>query len=78
MRPLILHTSALSDAEYKFYTASLNDLSVSSDLNEQFDIFSDDYFEHVTVGVREVRAWMRGRYLNMESSDIDAVSVHNT
>ncbi|KAH7881884.1 hypothetical protein F5I97DRAFT_462945 [Phlebopus sp. FC_14] len=70
MRPLTLHVSALSDLEYNLYTASLDDLSVTSDTDAVHD---DGYYERMTVGVREARAWLRGRYLDLPASDIDAI-----
>lgn len=70
MRPLILHVSALNDLEYNLFTSSLNDLAVSPDPNTVQD---DAHFEAMSVGVREVRAWLRGRYPNLPTADIDKV-----
>ena len=79
MRPLTLHVSALSDSEYTLYTASLNDLATDSTHagNAKFPgthVRNDAYYERASVNVREVRAWLRGRYSNLRASDIDAVS----
>lgn len=68
MRPLILHVSALNDLEYNLFTSSLNDLAVSPDT-----VHDDAHFEAMSVGVREVRAWLRGRYPNLPTADIDKV-----
>ncbi|KAG2152529.1 uncharacterized protein EDB93DRAFT_1249049 [Suillus bovinus] len=68
MRPLILHVSALNDLEYNFFTSSLNDLAVSPDT-----VHDDAHFEAMSVGVREVRAWLRGRYPNLPTADIDKI-----
>jgi hypothetical protein len=71
MRPLILHVSALNDLEYNLFTSSLNDLAVSPDPNTVQD---DAHFEAMSVGVREVRAWLRGRYPHdLPTTDIDKV-----
>ncbi|KIK76917.1 hypothetical protein PAXRUDRAFT_835178 [Paxillus rubicundulus Ve08.2h10] len=72
MRPLVLHVSALSDAEYDLYTASLNDLSVTID-TAPTAVCDGAHYECMSVGVREARAWLRGRYSDLAASDIDAV-----
>ncbi|KAI5987936.1 hypothetical protein EDC04DRAFT_2820473 [Pisolithus marmoratus] len=69
MRPLTLHASALSDCEYDLYTSSLSDLCVTSDAIAR----DDPHFETTTVGVREARAWIRGRYHGLPASDIDDI-----
>jgi len=66
MRQLSLHVSALNDLEYSAYTEALHDL-IADDQPP-----SDDY-ENVSVGAREVRAWLRGRYSSMPLADVDAV-----
>lgn len=79
MRPLTLHVSALSDSEYDLYTTSLNDLA-SDTTNTNTSVSTathgrdDAYYERMSVGVREARAWLRGRYPDLPASDIDAVS----
>ncbi|KAG1727533.1 hypothetical protein EDB19DRAFT_1914203 [Suillus lakei] len=70
MRPLTLHVSALNDLEYNLYTSSLNDLAVSPDPTTVHD---DAHFEAMSVGVREVRAWLRGRYPHLPAADIDRI-----
>jgi len=73
MRRLNLHASALNDAEYDLYTSSLDDLAesnVDSNLNRSCD---DAYYESLKVGIREARAWLRGRYSHVPVSDIDSV-----
>lgn len=71
MRPLLLHVSALNDLEYNLFTSSLNDLAVSPDPNTVQD---DAHFEAMSVGVREVRAWLRGRYPHdLPTTDIDKI-----
>jgi hypothetical protein len=69
MRPLTLHASALSDAEYDFYTASFQDLVDDGSASAQ----SDAYYEDTTIGVREARAWLRGRYPELNMGDLDLV-----
>lgn len=46
-RPLSLHVSALSDGEYAAYTSVLDGIAPADDED---------------LNVREVRAWLRGRY----------------
>lgn len=79
MRPLTLHVSALSDAEYDLYTASLNDLATESTNGDTtpntIRVRDDAHYERTSVGVREVRAWLRGRYSNLPATDIDSVSL---
>ncbi|KIK28288.1 hypothetical protein PISMIDRAFT_7759 [Pisolithus microcarpus 441] len=72
MRPLTLHASALSDVEYDLYTSSLNDLCVTNDTDPSI-ARNDAHFETTTVGVREARAWLRGRYHDLPASDIDDI-----
>jgi hypothetical protein len=69
MRQLSLHVSALNDLEYSAYTEALHDLIADDSANEAA---SDDY-ENVSVGSREVRAWLRGRYASIPLADVDAV-----
>jgi hypothetical protein len=69
MRPLALHVSALNDEEYDVYTTCFNDL-VDDDHVEKRD---EDYYERTVVGVREARAWLRGRYADLPTGDVDAV-----
>lgn len=70
MRPLVLHASALSDAEYDLYTTSLRDIALTDDDGNK----EDAYFEKISVGVREARAWLRGRYSHIPAQVIDGVS----
>lgn len=62
-RPLTLHVSALNDAEYARYTASIHDI---------LDSQPQDY-DKAAVGVREARAWLRGRYPTLASHTLDSV-----
>jgi len=78
MRRLNLHASALNDAEYDLYTTSLDDLaeSVNTDINDDNNRSYDDaYYDQLSVGLREARAWFRGRYSHVPVSDIDSVSL---
>ena len=69
MRALTLHVSALNDYEYDSYTDALNDLT--ADRNNLPT--SDDSYDRIAVGVREVRAWLRGRYATVPATDVDVV-----
>ncbi|KJA17105.1 hypothetical protein HYPSUDRAFT_90920 [Hypholoma sublateritium FD-334 SS-4] len=69
MRPLALHASALSDAEYDLYTNSLRDIALADDDGNK----EDAYFEKISVGVREARAWLRGRYSHIPAPVIDGI-----
>lgn len=73
MRPLVLHASALSDNEYNAYTAALCDLAELDDNSKLKADTDSTYYEGVTVGVREARAWLRGRYSHIPAPDIDSV-----
>ena len=72
MRPLVLHASALNDEEYSFYTSSLADLAIQSD-DDSNELHDDAHFLALSVGVRETRAWLRGRFSNMPASTVDSV-----
>lgn len=64
-RPLTLHVSALSDAEYTSYTKSFAELAAPP---------RDADWEKVVLSVREVRGWLRGRYgAGMDGAVIDEV-----
>lgn len=69
MRALTLHISALNDSEYDSYTDALNDLTADANAGPA----TDEYYEKISVGVREVRAWLRGRYSTLPVGDVDAV-----
>ncbi|TFY58143.1 hypothetical protein EVJ58_g6595 [Rhodofomes roseus] len=69
MRPLTLHSSALNDAEYAVYIACLRDLA-----EDEPDMqASDTFYENMKVGVREARAWLRGRYSSLAPGMIDSI-----
>jgi hypothetical protein len=69
MRTLALHASALSDNEYDFFTKSL--CQIADDDQKSPD--TDTHFENISIGVREARAWFRGRYSHLPASTIDGV-----
>jgi hypothetical protein len=68
MRPLDLHVSALNDYEYALFTASLDDLDDREGLARD-----DAYYQSMSIGVREVRAWLRGRFSDLPAHDVDTV-----
>ena len=72
MRPLVLHASALNDDEYSFYTTSLADLALQPE-EEHSEPRDDAYFLALSVGVRETRAWLRGRFSSIPASTVDSV-----
>ena len=66
LRPLLLHVSALNDAEYTTYTASI------CDIVKPFNHLTTEYNE-LSVGVPELQAWVRGRYPSLATSTLDSV-----
>jgi hypothetical protein len=72
-RRLALHASALSDVEYAVYTASLKDLVLGDSDAHQDQGEDDEYFARMQMGVREARAWLRGRYADVPVQTIDAI-----
>ncbi|KAK6977878.1 hypothetical protein R3P38DRAFT_2666063 [Favolaschia claudopus] len=62
MRPLSLHSSALNDAEYTLFTENLSSI-----------VDSDGDPEAQALTIREVRAWMRGRYPAIPAATIDKI-----
>lgn len=105
-RPLFLHTSALSDAEYAVYVDALHDVLDEPEPEPQpqpvTDVvarnrggggfgrndegfggngggekakLTDEELEARLVGMREARAWMRGRYRDVGVSEIDKVRL---
>jgi len=72
MRKLALHASALNDAEYTLYTSSLKEIAFADD-EPALDVDENDaFYERITIGVREARAWFRGRYAHVGAA-IDGV-----
>ncbi|GBE89335.1 hypothetical protein SCP_1503430 [Sparassis crispa] len=71
MRPLILHVSALNDSEYPLYIASLRDLAEADP--DSLTVHDDAYYEGLKIGVREARAWLRGRYTTIAPPVVDSV-----
>jgi hypothetical protein len=61
-RSLALHESALSPAEYATYVSLFTTLVEPPD---------------TSIGVREVRGWLKGRYSSIEGTTIDKV-CHST
>lgn len=70
MRRLDLHVSALNDAEYELYTTSLADITLDSDSPHD-----DAYFQRQSIGIREARAWLRGRYSHVPAATLDSVGL---
>ncbi|KAL1941775.1 hypothetical protein VTO73DRAFT_6775 [Trametes versicolor] len=68
-RPLTLHVSALNDAEFTTYTSSLHDII---DYDPKQASAAPDY-DRLTVGVREARAWLRGRYPTIAPNTMDTI-----
>lgn len=70
MRKLFLHSSALSGPEYATYTAAMRDI-LDDKLVPGAGVTNsdDDEIERMKLGVREVRAWVRGRYPNVGNAD---------
>ncbi|KAJ7177186.1 hypothetical protein C8R46DRAFT_1347034 [Mycena filopes] len=68
-RRLSLHPSALSDAEYTLFTASLGELLDvdATSTNGAID------WERLSVSVREARAWLCGRYAGLGSGVVDEI-----
>lgn len=62
-RPLTLHVSALSNAEYNAYTANLAEATAP---------MPNVAWEDVSMGVREARGWIKGRY-GVDGGVIDQV-----
>ncbi|KAF5323231.1 hypothetical protein D9619_013526 [Psilocybe cf. subviscida] len=72
-RRLALHASALSDAEYAVYTGSLKDLVLGDSDAHEGGGEDDEYFARMQMGVREARAWLRGRYADVPVQTIDTI-----
>ena len=74
-RRLFLHLSALSDTEYTVYIDALRDLLEDDDPDRPVPRLPDDELERRTVGLREVRAWMKGRFRDIGTGEIDKVGM---
>lgn len=77
-RRLFLHPSALSDAEYSVYVDALHDVLDEPGLKNiptGGSGLPDEDLEARMIGVREARAWMRGRYRDVKVSEIDNVRI---
>ncbi|KAH6901620.1 hypothetical protein BKA70DRAFT_684342 [Coprinopsis sp. MPI-PUGE-AT-0042] len=69
MRPLTLHASALNNDEYEEYTRALRELGEVP----EGETDEEEWYEHITLGVREVRAWLRGRYSSLSVGVLDQI-----
>ncbi|KAJ7939449.1 hypothetical protein B0H13DRAFT_2648518 [Mycena leptocephala] len=67
-RRLSLHPSALSDAEYSLFTASLAGFA---DLDPNDNTGID--WQQISVSVREARAWLCGRYASLGPGIVDEI-----
>lgn len=76
MRPLNLHISALSNNEYELYTQTLEEIALLDGTQTQQGDESDSRWEQTSVGVRNVRAWIRGRYPCITIVDLDSVRLY--
>jgi hypothetical protein len=74
MRPLSLHLSALSSNEYNLFTQALQELAALNDSGAPFVEDNNAYYEQPVIGVREIRAWLRGRYHDLSLSKVDLVN----
>jgi hypothetical protein len=68
-RPLLLHISALSPAEYQSFIAALAELSGDTAPDQA----GSEYWEEKPVGVLEAKGWLRGRY-GLDVVTVDKVS----
>ncbi|KAF8646085.1 hypothetical protein AX16_007398 [Volvariella volvacea WC 439] len=68
MRRLELHSSALSDDEYALYTTAINDITLADTPHPGHNEYGG-----LRISVREVRAWLRGRYSHVPSATIDTI-----
>jgi hypothetical protein len=57
MRPLTVHASALNNDEYEEYTRVLREWGQAPEQEEEEE---EEWYERIMLGVREVRAWLRG------------------
>ncbi|CAK5266959.1 unnamed protein product [Mycena citricolor] len=67
-RRLSLHPSALSDAEHALFTHSLADLT-----DTPYAVAEEPDWDSVEVSLREVRAWIRGRYPDLGTGLVDEI-----
>ncbi|KAL5511030.1 hypothetical protein ACEPAH_4245 [Sanghuangporus vaninii] len=64
-RTLFLHLDALSDAEYNSYVEALRDIFDDSEMSG----VSDEELEVRSVAIPVVRAWMKGRFRDVQQID---------
>ncbi|KAL5532512.1 hypothetical protein ACEPAF_4286 [Sanghuangporus sanghuang] len=64
-RTLFLHLSALSDAEYNSYVEALRDIFDDGEMSG----VSDEELEVRSVAIPVVRAWMKGRFRDVQQID---------
>ncbi|EJD02526.1 uncharacterized protein FOMMEDRAFT_21224 [Fomitiporia mediterranea MF3/22] len=72
-RNLFLHLSALSDTEFATYVEALQDIMDADDGDGGKPMLSDEEFEGRRVSIPVVRAWMKGRFRDLGSAEIDKV-----
>lgn len=80
-RPLFLHTTALSDAEYTLYVGALHNIlgirntesgGCGGDGERDANIM-DEVLELQLVKMHEIHEWMSGRYRDVSINNIDKV-----
>ena len=72
-RNLFLHLSALSDTEYATYVEALQDIMDADDSSGGKPMLSDEELEGRRVSIPVVRAWMKGRFRDLGTGEIDKV-----
>lgn len=80
-RPLFLHTTALSDAEYTLYVGALRNMlgirntesgGCGGDGAHNADV-TDEVLELQLVKMHEIHEWLSGRYRDVSIDNIDKV-----
>ena len=76
-RPLVLHSSALSNEEFELYTRSLQELVTldRAGMAGSSRAVMDSHYEQLSFNVGETRAWLKGRYPHVTIEKIDSVSA---
>lgn len=79
-RILFLHLSALSDSEYTTYVEALREIVDDGEVDGETGThtkLSDDELETRRVSIPIVRAWMKGRFRDLGSGEIDKASIYD-
>ncbi|KAF8891472.1 hypothetical protein CPB84DRAFT_1848958 [Gymnopilus junonius] len=65
--------SGLGNAGYEYFTSCLKNIALSGEECDKNKNYDDEFFDQLTINVRVVGAWLKGRFRNVSSEVIGQV-----